>query len=126
MHALDLSPTRSLALNATKLSGDIFLNYFLSSLADAPTCVIFFFTLDRFGRKWNMVFFQGLLGVCCLILAFLPKDYDSALLAVYCVGKLGASASFALVWLITIELYPTNMRTQVRKLTPRRRNHSCS
>ena len=31
---------------------------------------------------------------------------------VYCVGKLGAAASFALVWLITIELYPTNLRTQ--------------
>ena len=53
----------SLSLNATKLSGDIFLNFFLGTIADCPTIVIFYFTLDRFGRKWNMVFFQALLGL---------------------------------------------------------------
>ena len=57
-----------------------------------------------------------MLGVCCLVLAFLPKGQHEALLFVYCLGKLGAAASFALVWLITIELYPTNLRTQVRKI----------
>ena len=50
-------------MNATKLSGDIFLNFFLGTIADCPTIVIFYFTLDRFGRKWNMVFFQALLGL---------------------------------------------------------------
>ena len=53
----------SLSFNATKLSGNIFFNFFLGTLADSPTIVIFYFTLDRFGRRWNMVFFQALLGV---------------------------------------------------------------
>ena len=53
----------SLSLNATKLSGNIFINFFLGTMADSPTIFIFAFTLDRFGRKWNMVFFQALLGV---------------------------------------------------------------
>ena len=35
-------------------------------------------------------------------------------MAVYMFGKLGATASFALVWTVTLELYPTNLRTQVR------------
>ena len=48
----------SLSFNSTKLHGNIFLNYYLASLADSPTCVIFLITLDRFGRKWNLVFFQ--------------------------------------------------------------------
>jgi len=102
----------SLSLNATKLSGNIFLNFFLGTMADSPTVLIFYLTLDRFGRKWNMVFFQALLGISCLILAFLPKENFYAFMFVYMLGKLGATASFALVWLITIELYPTNLRTQ--------------
>ena len=49
----------------------------------------------------------------CLTLAFLPKEYSKAFLAIYLVGKLSASACFALVWNITAELYPTNLRAQV-------------
>ena len=105
--------SHSLALNSTKISGDIFLNFYLATLVDTLTCLIFMVTLDRLGRKWNLVCALALLGICCIILAFLPKRYHAALLFVYCFGKLCAAASFVLVYLITIELYPTNLRTQV-------------
>ena len=52
----------------------------------------------------------------CLTLAFLPKEYSKAFMIVYMLGKLSASACFALVWNITAELYPTNLRAQVCQL----------
>merc|ERR1719305_1433099 len=58
----------SLALNSTKISGDIFLNFYLATLVDALTCLVFMVTLDRLGRKWNLVFALALLGICCIIL----------------------------------------------------------
>ena len=76
----DLNYIHSLALNSTKISGDIFLNFYLATLVDTLTCLVFMVTLDRFGRKWNLVCALALLGTCCLVLAFLPKRHHAALL----------------------------------------------
>ena len=53
-----------------------------------------------------------ILGICCLILAFIPRDLTTAILVFYLIGKCSVGASFLLVWLITSEIYPTNLRSQ--------------
>ncbi len=55
-----------------------------------------------------------ILGVCCLILAFIPRvpSMRVAILVFYLIGKCSVGASFLLVWLITSEIYPTNLRSQ--------------
>ena len=77
----------TLALNATKLSGNIFLNFILSSLVDIPMALILLFTLDRLGRRLNLSLCAGILGACCLILAFVPKEYTTVVLIFYLIGK---------------------------------------
>ena len=52
------------------------------------------------------------IGSCCVILAFLPKSYNIAITFFYLVGKCFSGTAFLLVWLITAELYPTNLRSQ--------------
>ena len=47
-----------------------------------------------------------------MILAFLPKSYNIAITCFFLIGKCFAGAAFLLVWLITAELYPTNLRSQ--------------
>ena len=70
----------TLQLNATKLSGDIFLNFSLASLVDIPMAFLLLYTLDKFGRKLNLSLCVAILGVCCLVLAFVPKDSTTCLL----------------------------------------------
>ncbi len=50
-----------------------------------------------------------------MILALIPKDYDTLILVTYLFSKLSAGIGFMMVWLITAELYPTNLRAQVRE-----------
>ena len=77
----------TLTLNATKLSGNIFLNFILSSLVDIPMAVVLLFTLDSLGRRLNLSLCVGMLGTSCLVLAFVPKNYTTAVLVFYLIGK---------------------------------------
>ena len=62
-------------LNVVDLSGDLFLNYILMALVgDIPGVLMLMITMKYFGRRINFFFMQGLLGICCLILAFIPKS----------------------------------------------------
>ena len=54
----------------------------------------------------------GVLGFCCLVLAFLPKTNTTGILIFYLIGKCAGGAGFLLIWLMTAELYPTNLRSQ--------------
>ena len=87
--------------------------------------------MDGFGRKTVLVFCQVLAGTACIIAAFIDNDaarialtlagiflninfnLNINLCCMYIfsiVGKFGASASFAIVYLYTAELYPTIIR----------------
>ena len=52
------------------------------------------------------------LGASCLALAFVPKDNTTFTLVVYLLGKAASALAFSMVFLVTSELYPTNLRTQ--------------
>ena len=50
-------------LNATKLYGDLFLNYTLVVLVgDLPGTMVLLFTLKFFGRRFNLFYTQFILG----------------------------------------------------------------
>ncbi len=102
----------TLALNVTRLSGNFFLNFALAGLAEAPANVILYFTLRRSGRLVNMAGTMWIFGASCLVMGFLSRDYPTAILALYLVGKCSVAGAFAMIFLITLEVYPTNMRSQ--------------
>ena len=105
--------TYTLILNNTKLSGDIYINWLLSTtLGDIPGTIALIITLKYFGRRFNLFYMQFLLGFCCLVLAFLPKTQTTGILIFYLIGKCAGGAGFLLIWLMTAELYPTNLRSQ--------------
>ena len=105
--------TYTLILNTTKLSGNIYINWILSTtLGDLPGTVALIITLKYCGRRFNLFYTQFVLGFCCLVLAFLPKSNTTAILIFYLIGKCAGGAGFLLIWLMTAELYPTNLRSQ--------------
>ena len=65
----------TLLLSATKLHGDLFANYIMASvLGDVPGTLVLLITMKYFSRRVNIFACQTLVFICCLILAFLPKE----------------------------------------------------
>ena len=66
--------TGLLVLNTTKLNGDIFINFMLSTLVgELPGVFVLMVTMKFFGRRLNLFSMQATLGICCVIMAFLAK-----------------------------------------------------
>jgi OCT family organic cation transporter-like MFS transporter 4/5 len=103
----------TLALNVTRISGNVFLNsVLLAILGDLPGKVLVGITLTLFSRRFNLFACQFLVGIFCIILAFLPKHNYFPLITFYLILMCFTNAAFPLVYLITGELYPTNLRSQ--------------
>ena len=65
----------TLMLNVVDLSGDLFVNFILMALfGDIPGIIALLVTMKYFGRRFNFCYMQALLGICCLVLAFIPKS----------------------------------------------------
>ena len=65
----------TLLLSATKLHGDLFANYIMAAvLGDVPGTFVLIITMKYFSRRLNLFACQVLVFICCLILAFIPKE----------------------------------------------------
>merc|ERR1711974_464652 len=65
------------------------------------------------GRLWptaNPLHLQMLGGISCICAGFTPMSYFWVRLALALVGKAGASACFAIVFVYTAEMFPTPIR----------------
>lgn len=68
----------TLILNATRLHGDLFLNFILAGvLGDVPGTIALTVTMKYFSRRFNLFYMQATLGLSCLVLAFMPKEVFS-------------------------------------------------
>ncbi|CAG5134164.1 unnamed protein product [Candidula unifasciata] len=103
-----------LSLNVGNLSGDIYLNFFLSSLVELAAYIFCLVVLDYTGRKALQCFSMLLSGVACICTLFPVIFGDSGIswvtMVLSLVGKFGASAGFAVIYIFTAELFPTAMR----------------
>ena len=103
----------TLSFNVTRLSGDVYVNStLLVVLGDIPGKFFTWLMLKYCSRRFSLFSFQFLAGLFCVIIAFLPKKYELAVVAFYMLANCSSNAAFAMVYLITGELYPTNLRTQ--------------
>lgn len=103
-------------MTAAQLSGNYYLNYFLTALMEIVANVIMFFMLMRLERRTTMVFFQFLSGVAlvlAVIINLVLKDASASATAkviLTLIGMFGISASYCVIWLYVPEIYPTNLR----------------
>ncbi|XP_046363834.2 organic cation transporter protein-like [Haliotis rufescens] len=101
-----------LGLNVQNLSGDIYLNYTISSAVETMSYVACVLLLDRVGRKLlhcTSMFVGGLACVAVLFpVIYLAPSWVTILLSM--IGKFGASAAFAIIYVFSAELLPTVVR----------------
>ncbi|XP_062619367.1 organic cation transporter protein-like [Saccostrea cucullata] len=103
-----------LSLNVTNLGGNVYFNFFMTSVAEILGFLLCMPLLNRVGRK--PVFVLSLLsGGVALVLTIFPilygqKDQQWMTLGLSLVGKVGSSAAFATVFLYSVEFFPTVIR----------------
>ncbi|PVD29236.1 hypothetical protein C0Q70_11833 [Pomacea canaliculata] len=106
-----------LGLNVGSLSGDIYLNFLYASIAETLSYVLCLVLLNRIGRRTLHCFTMLLGGISCvaIILPVLFGDQNTAWVAtaLSMVGKFGISASFAIIYVFTAELFPTFVRNSI-------------
>jgi OCT family organic cation transporter-like MFS transporter 4/5 len=102
----------TLSLNAGRLHGDLFVNYALTFGANMMMAPFLWLTVGKCGRKLILVVTQATVGVCCIVLAFVPKDLTIVVLVFFVVGNFACNLAFNLCWFLSPDFYPTNLRSQ--------------
>nr|KAG5711190.1 hypothetical protein BaRGS_004834 [Batillaria attramentaria] len=103
-----------LSLNVSNLVGNVRVNFMLSNTVELVGYVAAWILLDRVGRKRLHCGFMLLAGSAMLAtiptVIFGGTELQWLTTALAMVGKLGVSASFSVIYLMSAELYPTVIR----------------
>ncbi|XP_051536552.1 solute carrier family 22 member 4 [Myxocyprinus asiaticus] len=99
-----------LSLNTSNLSGDPFLNCFLSAVTEVPAYIVATFLLRNCPRRPLLSAFLSIGGGFLLLIQLIPESLHALSLALEMVCKFGFTMSFAVVYIYTVELYPTVLR----------------
>ncbi|XP_038053165.1 organic cation transporter protein-like [Patiria miniata] len=98
-----------LSLSTSALGVDDYLAAFVSAALEIPSYLVCWYVMDRFGRRITLVAFYIFGGVSCLITVFIPLGAARA--AVAMVGKFAISAAFGHIYIYSLEIYPTIIRS---------------
>lgn len=103
-----------LSLNTKHLGGDIYKNFFLSSLMEVPAYLTSVCLINWIGRRRSICYYMMLGGTACLVCLFFQTGtkpvYRILTTTFAMIGKFGISASFAVIYVYSAELLPTVVR----------------
>lgn len=105
-----------LSFGAGDLPGDIYVNNVINGVVEVAAYVCAFFLLNVLGRRMLTAGPLLLSGVC-MIVGMLLKEFVGGEMAsqtfrwLMFSGKFGVSGSFAVIWIYSAELFPTDIRT---------------
>ncbi|XP_034033879.1 solute carrier family 22 member 4 [Thalassophryne amazonica] len=99
-----------LSLNTSNLSGNPFMNCFLSAVSEVPAYIVSTCLLKRCHRRALLSSFLIIGGGVLLLIQFLPHSLHYVALALEMTGKFGFTMAFSIVYIFTAELYPTVLR----------------
>ncbi|XP_052124750.1 organic cation transporter protein-like [Frankliniella occidentalis] len=102
-----------LLLNTVTLSGDQYVNFILSGLLEVPANLLVLWLQDYAGRRWPVAGALVVSGVCCLAVLGVPADQPVLSVALYMLGRFAVTISFNVIYVISAEMFPTNIRSSM-------------
>ncbi|XP_067674877.1 organic cation transporter protein-like [Haliotis asinina] len=103
-----------LGLNVGNLGGDIHLNFAIANIVEAASYVMCLFLLARLGRKFLHCGSMLVGGIACIATIFPVlyggQELEWVTITLSMIGKFGASAAFAIIYIFAAELFPTVVR----------------
>ncbi|RXG51824.1 Organic cation transporter protein [Armadillidium vulgare] len=101
-----------LSLNSKNFAADPFIYMMLTGLMEVPAYTLTAPIVARFGRRTPTSVCYSLCGVTILILAFIPSDPAWLVITLAMIGKLCISSAYQILYLISSEIFPTEVRLQ--------------
>ncbi|XP_022241324.1 organic cation transporter protein-like [Limulus polyphemus] len=99
-----------ITLNTNELSGDPFINFFISGVVEIPACIMAMFSLRYYGRKTPLLSSLVSGGVVCFLAIIVPADIQWLKTTFLMLGKLSITGTFAIIYVYTAEIFPTVVR----------------
>ncbi|KAG0711091.1 Organic cation transporter protein [Chionoecetes opilio] len=99
-----------LSLNTSNLGGDPYLNFVISAAVEVPALAMATLLLDRVGRRIPLSAFLGLGGLFLVATVFVPQGMSWLLITLAMCSKLCITASYAIIYVLTAEVFPTVVR----------------
>ncbi|XP_063595666.1 organic cation transporter protein-like [Penaeus indicus] len=99
-----------LSLNTGNLGGNDYLNFMISGAVELPAHALTILLLDRVGRRIPLCAFLLLGGVSLLSTMFIPAGTTWLLICTSMFGKFCITASYAIIYVLTAEIFPTVVR----------------
>ncbi|XP_067675691.1 organic cation transporter protein-like isoform X2 [Haliotis asinina] len=103
-----------LGLNVGNLGGDIYLNFTIANIVETVSYFMCLYLLDRLGRKFLHCGSMLVGGIACIATIFPVlyggQELEWVTITLSMIGKFGASAAFAIIYIFAAELFPTVVR----------------
>ncbi|KAJ3589477.1 hypothetical protein NHX12_010322 [Muraenolepis orangiensis] len=99
-----------LSLNTSNLSGDPYMNCFLSACTEVPAHIMSTLLLRKCPRRVLLSSFLVTGGGLLLLIQFIPDSLEGLTVAMVLIGKFGFTMAFSVVYIYTAEIYPTVVR----------------
>lgn len=100
-----------LSLGSTSLGVNDYVAFCISALVELPGISLAWLAMERIGRRWIMCIALLIGGISLISTGFIPAGYVWTRFALSNIGKLGISASFAVIYVFASELVPTVLRS---------------
>ena len=102
-----------LSLSASKIGDglDVYTTFMLLAAVEIPFGIAISIIMTFLGRRFPLAITMIVGGIICLLPSVLPASLSKATVVLGILGKGCITASFALVYFYTAEIYPTNMRS---------------
>ncbi|XP_041867323.1 solute carrier family 22 member 13 isoform X2 [Melanotaenia boesemani] len=95
-----------LSLGVSRLGTDLYLTQFVFGLVEIPARSLVLLVLP-FSRRLTQSGFLAVGGIACLLMLAIPADQPNVLTGLAMLGKFGITASFAVIYVYTAEIFPT-------------------
>ena len=83
----------ALSLNSADLEGNIFETFFYARSASWGSGILYGLSNYFLGRKTSLMLSHSTLGISCIVLAFIPKEMEHAVLVIYFIAILATGVS---------------------------------
>ncbi|XP_043559313.1 solute carrier family 22 member 5-like [Chiloscyllium plagiosum] len=99
-----------LSLNTSNLHGDDYLNCFFAGAIEVPAYIAAWIFIQRFPRRLSLTGILFLGGVVFFFIQLIPSNLSIIATVLVMIGKFAVSCALSMVYVYTVELYPTIVR----------------
>lgn len=99
-----------LSFSAPYIGTSIYIYIFLAAAVEVPAFILIYVFIQKIGRRLVLLISVIISGLACLAILATPTDMTWTVTALSLIGKFFSTGFYGLIFLYTVELFPTPVR----------------